>query len=138
MAGNYGLGAKIIIDNDSTDDESITLIEIENIGEVNMTADDIDVSSHASRIKQYLKGQVELGEVPFTGNYLTTQGPDIYDFLVDSNSTETQTIVVPGHFRMTFPGYVTGFGFSVPQDGKVSMSGAIKIGGAISLYATTS
>lgn len=135
MAGNYGLGAKLIVADDST---TITFIEITNLGDINMTADDIDVSSHASRIKTYIKGQVELGEVPFTGNYLTTQGPDILDFLTDANSTETQTIVVPDKFRMTFPGYVKGFGFGVPHDGKVSMSGAIKIAGSVSLFATTS
>lgn len=138
MAGEYGLGAKIVVNGESTTTTDVSLIHLTNIGDLNMTADDIDVSSHNARIKQYLKGQVEMGEVPFTGNYLSSEGPDILEFLTDGASDEEQQVVVPGQFRMTFPGYVKAFGFGVPHDGKVSLSGAIKIAGTVQLYATTS
>ena len=149
MSGIYGLGAKLVISSltsvYSTDTEtwsysstSATLVEITNIGEISMSADDIDVSSHASRIKSYVKGLVEMGEVPFTGNYKTTDGPVIQKYLTNLGSTETQQIIVPGKFKMTFPGYVKAFGFSIPHDNKVTMSGAIKVAGAPTLSASTS
>ena len=127
MAGIYGLGATLQVD--STAGAATTIIELENIGEMNFTADDIDVSSHASRIKQYLKGQVELGEIPFTGNYLSSQGPSLYSHLASGTSTGTQTLTVPGGPTLTVSGYLKAFGFGVPQDGKVSLSGAVKLSG---------
>ena len=140
MAGIYGLGAKLVITSLSASSASTeqSLVELTNIGEISMSADDIDVSSHASRIKQYLKGMVEMGEVPFEGNYQVEQGPKIVEYLISNHSTLEQTIVVPGKFKMVFPGYIKGFSFGVPHDGKVSMGGALKIGGLPTLSTSTS
>lgn len=127
MAGVYGLGATLTIT--STGSTNDTLVELTNIGDLNMTADDIDISSHAARIKQYLKGQVELGEIPFTGNYMVAQGPSLYDHLASGSSTDTQTLSVPGALTLAVSGYLKAFGFGVPHDGKVSLSGAVKLSG---------
>ena len=134
MAGIYGLGAKLVIASTAA---ATTLTELTNIGEISMTADDIDVSSHVSRIKSYLKGMVEMGDVPFEGNYRTTQGPALLAHLVSKGSTYTQSIYVPGKFKMTFPGYLKGFSFGVPHDGKVSMSGTLKVAGLAILSTST-
>ena len=134
MAGIYGLGAKLALASTAT---GTTVTELTNIGEVNMTAEDIDVSSHSARVKTFLKGLVDMGEVPFAGNYRTTQGPAILAHLVSGASTQTQSIFVPGKFKMTFPGYVKGFSFGVPHDGKVSMSGSLKVAGAATLSTST-
>ncbi len=134
MAGIYGLGAKLVIDSTAAE---TTITELTNIGEVNMTADDIDISSHSSRIKSYLKGLIDMGEVPFTGNYLSAQGPLIMAHLVSGGSTQTQSIIVPGKMKMTFPGYLKAFSFGVPHDGKVAMSGTLKVSGLSTLSATT-
>ena len=139
MAGIHGLGAKLVITAITTAgaSTSATLVEITNIGEINMTAVDIDVSSHASRVKTYLKGLIDVGEVPFTGNYKVADGPVVLRYLTNAGSTGQHRIIVPGKFLMTFPGYVKAFGFGVPHDDKVSMSGAIKMSGAPTLYTST-
>ena len=134
MAGIHGLGAKLVID--STEAAS-TITELTNIGEITMSADDIDVSSLADRFKQYVKGLIEPGEAAFTGNYDVDDGPKLLAHLASAGTTQTQQIVVPGHFKMTFPGYLKGFGFGIPYDGKVSMSGTLKISGLATLSTST-
>ena len=134
MAGIYGLGAKLII---ASTEAATTITELSNIGEISMSADDIDVSSHASRVKTYIKGLIDMGTVPFTGNYKSTQGPAIMAHLVSSGSTYSQSIIIPGKFKMTFPGYLNSFSFGVPHDNKVTMSGAIKVAGLATLSTST-
>lgn len=139
--GIYGLGARLVMASLSaatSGSTSQTVVELTNIGDVSMSADDIDISSHSARTRSFLKGLVDMGEVPFEGNYKTTQGPKIKEYLASRHSTLTQTIAVPGKFKMTFPGYIKGFAFGIPHDGKVSMSGSIKIGGSASLTTSTS
>ncbi len=131
MAGIYGLGATLSVD--STAGAATVLVELTNVGDLAMTADDIDVTSHANRIKQYLKGQVELGEIPFTGNYMTAQAPALYAHLASGTSTGTQTLTFPtstgGTVTVEGSGYLKAFGFGVPMDGKVSITGAVKLSG---------
>ena len=134
MAGIHGLGAKLVIDSGAG---ATTVTELTNIGEITMSADDIDVSSLADRFKQYVKGLIEPGEAAFTGNYMSSQGPDLLAHLASDATTETQTIIVPGHFKMTFPGYMKSFGFGIPYDGKISMSGTLKISGLAILSTST-
>jgi len=134
LAGIHGLGAKLII---NSTEPTTTVTELTNIGEISMTADDIDVSSFANRIKQYVKGLIEPGEAAFEGNYQVEQGPELVAHLVSKGTTQTQTIVVPGKFKMTFPGYLKQFSFGIPYEGKVSMNGIIKIGGTASLSTST-
>ncbi len=154
MAGLYGLGAKLVLKSLNSvyststgwsyPSTTATLVNITNIGEVNMTADDIDISTHESRVKFFLKGLVDMGEVPFTGNYLSSEGPVVKKHLTNAGdpagggSTEEQVIIVPGKFRMTFPGYVKAVSFGIPHDGKVSMNGALKVSGLATMYASTS
>ena len=147
MSGIYGLGAKLVATALTTHystaagaylSTSYTLVEITNIGETNMTAADIDVSSHAGRVRSFLKGLIDMGEVPFTGNYQVAVGPKVTEYLTNSASTQEQRVIVPGHFLMTFPGYVKGFGFGIPHDDKISMSGVIKISGSPTIYTSTS
>lgn len=132
--GIYGLGAKLSVNSTET---ATTVTELTMIGDVSMSADDIDLSSHSSRIRSFAKGLVDGGEVPFEGNYKTTQGPDLMAHLVSGGSTESQAIYVPGKFKMTFPGYLKSFSFGVPHDGKVSMSGTIKVSGTATLSTST-
>ena len=134
MAGLHGLGAKLSIDSTAT---ATTITELTNIGELNFTAADIDTSSHAARVRTFLKGLIDMGEVPFTGNYRTTQGPSILAHLVSGGSTYEQSIIVPGYYKMTFPGYIKGFGFGIPHDDKVSMSGTLKVAGTATLSTST-
>ena len=134
MAGIHGLGAKLILASTAA---ATTITELTNIGEISMTAADIDVSSHATRVKTYLKGLIDMGEVPFTGNYQIVQGPAIMAHLVSKASTSTQSIVVPGKFKITFPGYLKGFSFGVSHENKVGMSGSIKISGLATLLTST-
>ena len=142
MAGIHGLGAELVLASFTSSGGSTdhTIVELTNIGEITMSADDIDVSSLADRFKQYTKGLIEPGEVAFTGNYMSTDGPKVLEYLAsDATTAEAiQRINVPGHFTMTFPGYVKGFGFGIPYDGKVSMSGSIKISGLATIHASTS
>ncbi len=113
------------------------IVELTNVGDLAMTADDIDVTSHNNRIKQYLKGQVELGEVPFVGNFLTTQAQDLLEHMTSEHTTQYQDVVVPGQFIVRFPGYLKAYGFGVPMDGKVAMTGALKITNELFLIETT-
>ena len=140
MAGIHGLGAKLVISSITTSEASTsyTLVELTNIGEVTMSADDIDVSSFADRFKQYAKGLIEPGEVAFEGNYQTTDGPKVLEYLASDATTEQQEIIVPDHFKMTFPGYLKAFSFGIPYDGKISLNGAIKISGLATLTTSTS
>ena len=134
MAGIHGLGAKLVIASTAAD---TTVTELTNIGEVTMSADDIDVSSFANRVKQYVKGLIEPGEVAFEGNYQVAQGPLLFTHLTSKGTTQTQTIIVPDHFKVTFPGYLKGFSFGIPYDGKVSMNGVLKVGGTATLSTST-
>jgi hypothetical protein len=147
MAGLHGLGAKLTVTALTTIwstaagaylSTSHDLIELTNIGEVNMTADDIDVSSFANRVKQYVKGLIEPGEASFEGNFLTTDAPKVKTYLESQGSTYQQRITVPGKFLVTFPGYVRAFSFGIPYDGKISMNGGIKIAGTATFYTSTS
>ncbi len=125
MAGTYGLGAELSV---NSSHGPTVLVELTNIGDLSLTADDIDVTSHNERIKQYLKGQVELGEIPFTGNFMTTQATALYNHLISASSTREQTLTFDV-ITVTASGYLKAFGFGVPMDGKVSLTGAVKLSG---------
>ncbi len=130
MAGTYGLGATLSVNSTHA---ATLLVELTNIGDLSLTADDIDVTSHNERIKQYLKGQVELGEIPFSGNFLSSQAPALYNHLISASSTNEQTLEFPGStggdVTVAASGYLKNLGFGVPMDGKVSLTGAIKLSG---------
>ncbi len=137
MAGQYGLRARILLHSTVAASTEELIVELTNIGDLSMTADDIDVTSHNNRIKQYLKGQVELGEVPFSGNFLSSQADDLLEHLTAEHTTQYQRVVVPGQLMVRFPGYLKAYGFGVPMDGKVGMTGAIKITDELALFAST-
>ena len=115
------------------------ICEIENISGPEVTADEIDVTTHCSadQFREYVQGLKDGGSVTITGN-LDTSDPGqvaIVNDLMTSAPADTYKITFPSGLAAEwgFSGFVTSFSTEAPHDGKVPVEATIKVTGKPSL-----
>jgi len=128
MASNATAGAGTTISWNGT-----TVNEVTSIGDLDTSADDIEVTDYQSTdgYKEYIQGLKDGGELEIEGNFYpsdTGQSNLISDF--NAGTTREVIITLPGSIgTWTFDAYVKGFATQVPLDGKVGFSATLKITG---------
>jgi hypothetical protein len=124
--GTFGNGAALGLG-------STTISELTSIGLPGFSSDDIDVTTHndSDRIRQFIKGLTDPGEIAFEGNMNYTDYANIFAQQITTSSF-TATITVPTTPSVTvlqFQSYVKGLESTAPHDEKVEMSGTLKVSG---------
>lgn len=110
-----------------------TISELTSIGLPGFSSDDIDVTTHndTDKIRQYVKGLTDPGEISFEGNMNYTDYSNAFIQAV-TTSMFTATITIPTTPSVTvlqFQAYVKGLEGTAPHDDKVEMSGTLKVSG---------
>lgn len=110
-----------------------TVSELTNIGLPGMSADDIDITTHndPDRVRQFIKGLIDPGEIAIEGNMLYTDYGTLYAQMV-TTSLSSITITLPTSPSTTqfeANGYMKGLEGGSPHDEKIDMSGSLKISG---------
>lgn len=124
--GTFGNGATLNLGGN-------TISELTNIGLPGMSADDIDITTHndADRVRQFIKGLIDPGEIAIEGNMLYTDYANLYASMT-TTSLESITVTLPTSPSVTkfeANGYLKGLEGSSPHDEKIDMSGSLKISG---------
>lgn len=112
---------------------STTVNELTSIGDLDTSADDIEVTDYQATdgYKEFIQGLKDGGELEIEGNFYpsdTGQSNLISDF--NAGTTQEVVITLPGSIgAWTFDAYVKAFATQVPLDGKVGFSATLKITG---------
>lgn len=112
---------------------SNTISELTSIGLPGMSADDIDITTHndSDRVRQFIKGLIDPGEIAIEGNMDYTEYANLYASMT-TTSVESITITLPTSPSVTkfeANGYLKSLEGSSPHDEKIDMSGSVKISG---------
>lgn len=111
------------------------IAELTNIGGLEVTAKEIDVTNHQSPdgVQEYIYGLIDGGKVTIEGNFISSDTQGQMGLLNDMMSRAIQDFVV------TFPDSVTTWTFKAlitafkaadaPVDGKLSFSATLKVTG---------
>lgn len=124
--GTFGNGAALGLG-------TATISELISIGLPGFSSNDIDVTTHndSDKIRQFIKGLTDPGEIAFEGNMNYTDYSNVYIYATTTTAF-TATITVPTTPSVTllqFQAYVKGLEAAAPHDEKVSMSGTLKVSG---------
>lgn len=120
------------------------LAEVKNISFSGTKADLADVTNMESgNYREWLPTLLDSGELSFTGNLIAndTSEADILGFFSGQTLVEWEVVLPPSpNFPTTtgtysFSAYVTKYERSIPHDKEASVSGSLKITGAISFVA---
>ena len=125
--GNFGSGSTFKLGAASTVSELIS------IGLPELSADDIDITTHndPDRVREFIKGLIDPGEVAIEGNMNYDDYAILYAAMT-TTSLYSLTIVLPTSPSVTtFAGncYVKSLGGTAPHDEKIDMSASVKITG---------
>jgi predicted secreted protein len=125
--GNFGNGSTFKLG------ASDTVSELISIGLPEMSADDIDITTHndPDRIREFIKGLTDPGEVAIEGNMSYDEYAILYAAMT-TTSLYSLTITLPTSPSVTtFAGncYVKSLGGTSPHDEKIDMSASVKITG---------
>lgn len=110
-----------------------TVNEVTSIGDLDTSADDIEVTDYQSTdgYKEFIQGLKDGGELEIEGNFYpsdTGQSNLISDF--NAGTTREVIITLPGSIgTWTFDAYVKGFATQTPIDGKVGFTATLKVTG---------
>lgn len=112
---------------------SDTVSELTAISLPNMSADDIDITTHndSDRVRQFIKGLIDPGEVSIEGNMTYDEYAILYAGMT-TTSLYSLTITLPTSPSVTtFAGncYVKSLEGNSPHDEKIDMSASVKITG---------
>lgn len=113
-----------------------TVIQVETIDGPTTTTEYLDVTDHdtSGNYRNFVASLVDSGEITFTINYDANDPTHRYlKGAQDNQSLESWTLVFPTSptVSATFDGYVSGYQFSAPVDGKLQASLTIKIDGPV-------
>lgn len=113
---------------------SVLIDEVNAIGDLDLTSDDIDVTHYGSddEYKEYIAGMKDGGEVTITGNLISGdsgQASLITDF--NSGAKQTGLITLPNTDASTwsFTAYVKSFKHMMPINDKLGFEAVLKISG---------
>lgn len=129
-AGVFGLGATLVIG-------GTTVEKLTSIGLPAGSADDLDITTHdnTDRVREFIKGLIDPGEMSMEGIFTYTAYNKVYDLLFTS-STSTITITLPTTPSATVfvcGGYVKSLEGSAPHDDKIDFSTTVKLSGKPSI-----
>lgn len=130
MANNVrAMGTKLILK--GTSDKEIA--HLTSIGEINLEADEIDVTTLDSDGAEYIQGNVTAGEVAIAGtikdNADESQVEDFLD-LVASGDIKSWKVEFPSGATWEFDAFVKSFGTTENSvDGLIGFSGSLRISG---------
>jgi len=127
--------------------DGVDLDELTSISGPSQSLDTIDVTSHdsTSAFKEFVNGLLDGGEISFEGNFVSGDSDGQIAMHTDfqAGSVKTWIIKHPAwvessheYPQITGSGYVTSFALSYPHDGKISVSGTIKVTGKPTLTVT--
>lgn len=113
------------------------VVEMTSISGPSQSADTIDVTNHdsADQFREFLAGLRDGGEVTFEGNFIQgdTDGQIAMHTDFQAGTKRTWTIQMPGWVasapQFSGEGFLTAFSVDFPFDGKISVSGTIKVTG---------
>ena len=107
--------------------------EVTEIGDLDTSADDIEVTDYGSTdgYKEYIQGLKDGGELEVSGNfYPTDTGQSALISDINGGTVRTAVITLPNSVgTWTFSAYVKGFTTSTPIDGQVQFTATLKITG---------
>lgn len=108
------------------------IAELTSITGVEISVDEIDVSSHDSvdAFREFEPGMKDAGSVSIEGNFINDSTQEaLYTQLV-SGDIVAMEIVFPGTTgKWAFSGFVTSLSTEAPMDDKISFSATIKVTG---------
>lgn len=126
MAGVFGLGATFVLG-------TTTVTEVTNISGPNFSADEIDVTSHASTtaFRDFVKGLTDAGEITIEGNMDYTDYNTVYASAITTSlySATINLPTSPSRTRWVANVFNTGFEVEAPYDDKISFTATFKITG---------
>lgn len=120
------------------------LLEITNITGLSQARDTIDVTSHdsADSYREYIAGLADGGEVSLEGNFIPGDANGQIALHTDMQIGEKREafILLPMSvgMAMSFNAFAKGFEPSFPSDGKMGISGSLKVSGKPVLLTTQS
>ena len=124
--GTFGNGSTFVIG-------SATVSELTGIGLPGLSADDIDITTHndSDRVRQFIKGLIDPGEISLEGNMLYTDYATLYaEMMTTSLASITITLPTsPSVTKFEGNGYLKSLEGNSPHDEKIEMSGAVKLSG---------
>ena len=108
--------------------------EVVSVGVLDISVDDIDVSSHDSpaQWREFASGMKDGGALQMEVNY----DPALHGTIMTALSVERQhkiTLTDAGAAVVSFDGYINGFTAQAPHDDKLSASISIKVTGAVTV-----
>lgn len=137
MAGVFGYGTQLI-------KGAATLVcDLTNIGGLQLSADEIDVTTHCSAdgYREFVQGLRDAGSFSIEGNFLTSDAGQMA-LLTSFNAGEVDTyrIVFPAELaaEWQFDAFVIGYGTEAPHDGVIPFSAELRATGKPDLNVTAS
>jgi len=118
------------------------VLELTSITGPNQSRDLIEVTNHdsADGFKEYIAGRVDGGEVSVEGNFIAsdTAGQIAFHTDIQGGTSRAGFIVLPMSVgaAWSFSAFAQGFSASFPYDGKLSVSGSLRISGKPTLLTT--
>jgi len=106
--------------------------KLTNIAGIEMKADTIDVTSHASPggFKEFIAGLKDAGEVPIEGNFSRGDSGQVALLAsYESGAVEEMEIEFPDGSIWAFDAIVTSYGNATPMTDKIGFKSSLKITG---------
>ena len=117
------------------------IAELDIIGGVNVTAKDINVTTHASPdgYEEYIQGLRDGGDVAIEGNLIASDSNGQVGLLTDFNAGTIQDFVMtlPDGTTWTFKAYVKAFSTEGPKEDKLKFKASLKVTGKPALGVTS-
>lgn len=116
---------------------TVVLVELTSISGPSESMDTIDLTSHdsASAFREFVAGLRDGGEISFEGNFIKGDSEGQIAAHTDFQNGQVRAWIIkhPGWAavatQMSGNGYLTAFSIDYPFDGKISVSGTIKVTG---------
>lgn len=136
MAGIDAFGTQLYI-GDQAGTSYDVVAEVVNVGFLDVSVDDIDVSSHDSESgwREFIGGLKDGGELSFDINF----DPSLHSTLLDLQGvTRNMKVVMPAGVDdiVEFEGHLKSLSGTAPYDDKLSASASIKVSGPVTITIT--
>ena len=112
-------------------DPSVNVGYVDSIGDISLTADEVDDTTHgASTWKTYIAGLKDGGTIPIVLNYDSTDTSHnvLISRFMDGSSNEYR-VVFPDASYFQFTAFLSGLGIATPKDEKIQRTFTFRIDG---------
>ena len=118
-----------------TSSGAVTIGKLTSIGQINQTADEIDITTLDSTgaYREYLQGFKDAGSLEVTGLYAPgDSSQQSFNTLYQSGETVSWMITFPDRSTLTFDGFVSGVNYGpIEVDGVPGFGGTIRLTGPV-------